>query len=286
MTSVKAFLKQATERFEAAGIESAEVDAELLVCFFTGLNRGELAAKLAVSDFELSAEIAERLEEFAKRREAREPLQHLTGEAHFRNITLKVGKGVFVPRPETEWVTGLAVDAAKLAATAEPIVFDLCAGSGAIGLAIATEVANAKVIGIEKSQDAFAYTQANYELLAPNNGSAILGDLSEAPHSFDGLVDVVISNPPYIPDEMIPVYPEVALHDPGLALYGGNDGLDVVRVVSQTAKRLLHQGGTLVIEHADMQGEAVRHLLLNDGWRQVRTHQDFNGRDRAATAVR
>ncbi|MEY4078781.1 MAG: hypothetical protein RIS80_550, partial [Actinomycetota bacterium] len=113
-------------------------------------------------------------------------------------------------------------------------------------------------------------TSANYELLAPNNGRAILGDLSEAKHEFDGRVDVVISNPPYIPDEMIPVYPEVALHDPGLALYGGNDGLDVVRVVSETAKRLLHEGGTLVIEHADMQGEAVRHLLLNDGWRQVK----------------
>ncbi|MFM5952419.1 MAG: peptide chain release factor N(5)-glutamine methyltransferase, partial [Micrococcales bacterium] len=261
MTSVKAFLRQATERFEAAGIESAEVDAQLLVCFVTDQSRGELAAKLAVSDLELSTEAVERLEEFVNRREAREPLQHLTGEAHFRNITLTVGKGVFVPRPETEWVTGLAVDAAKLAATPQPVVFDLCAGSGAIGLAIATEVANAKVIGIEKSQDAFAFTKANYERLAPDNGTAILGDLSEAPHEFDGLVDVVISNPPYIPDEMIPVYPEVALHDPGLALYGGNDGLDVVRVVSQTAKRLLRQGGTLVIEHADMQGEAVRHLL-------------------------
>jgi release factor glutamine methyltransferase len=284
--SVKAFLQGATERFEAAGIESASVDADLLVCFVLGLSRGELAARLAVSDFDLDSDAEAKLAEFATRREAREPLQHLTGEAHFRNITLKVGKGVFVPRPETEWVTSLAVDATKLAATPEPIVFDLCAGSGAIGLAIATEVPNAMVIGIEKSEDAFAYTSANYELLAPNNGRAILGDLSEAPHEFDGRVDVVISNPPYIPDEMIPVYPEVALHDPGLALYGGNDGLDVVRVVSETAKRLLHEGGTLVIEHADMQGEAVRHLLLNDGWRQVRTHQDFNGRDRAATAVR
>lgn len=284
--SVKAFLQDATARFEAAGIESAAVDAELIVCFASGLSRGELAAKLAVGDFELDEAATQTIEAFARRREAREPLQHLTGEAHFRNVTLKVGKGVFVPRPETEWVTSLAIDAAKLCATPEPIVFDLCAGSGAIGLAIANEVPNASVIGIEKSADAFAYTSANYELLAPNNGRAILGDLSEAPHEFDGGADVVISNPPYIPDQMIPVYPEVALHDPGLALYGGNDGLDVVRVVSQTAKRLLHTGGTLVIEHADMQGEAVRDLLLNDGWRQVRTHQDFNGRDRAATAVR
>jgi release factor glutamine methyltransferase len=284
--SLNQLLDDASSRFEAAGIETARVDAELLAGYILGLSRGELQTALIADTLKPTEAQAENLKQLIARREAREPLQHLTGEAHFRNITLKVGKGVFVPRPETEWVTQFAVDAAKATAVAEPLVFDLCAGSGAIGLAIASEVANARVIGIEKSADAFAYTRANYQAIAPDNGTAILGDLSEAPSEFDGLADVVISNPPYIPDQMVPVYPEVALHDPGLALYGGNDGLDVVRVVSQTAKRLLHEGGTLVIEHADMQGEAVRHLLLNDGWRQVRTHQDFNGRDRTATAIR
>ena len=284
--SLNQLLDDASSRFEAAGIETARVDAELLAGYILGLSRGELQTALIADTLKPTEAQAENLKQLIARREAREPLQHLTGEAHFRNITLKVGKGVFVPRPETEWVTQFAVDAAKATAVAEPLVFDLCAGSGAIGLAIASEVANARVIGIEKSADAFAYTLANYQAIAPDNGTAILGDLSEAPSEFDGLADVVISNPPYIPDQMVPVYPEVALHDPGLALYGGNDGLDVVRVVSQTAKRLLHEGGTLVIEHADMQGEAVRHLLLNDGWRQVRTHQDFNGRDRTATAIR
>ncbi|NDH65318.1 MAG: peptide chain release factor N(5)-glutamine methyltransferase [Microbacteriaceae bacterium] len=284
--SLNQVLDDASSRFEAAGIETARVDAELLAGYILGLSRGELQTALIADTLKPTEEQAENLKQLIARREAREPLQHLTGEAHFRNITLKVGKGVFVPRPETEWVTQFAVDAAKATAVAEPLVFDLCAGSGAIGLAIASEVTNARVIGIEKSADAFAYTLANYQAIAPDNGTAILGDLSEAPSEFDGLADVVISNPPYIPDQMVPVYPEVALHDPGLALYGGNDGLDVVRVVSQTAKRLLHEGGTLVIEHADMQGEAVRHLLLNDGWRQVRTHQDFNGRDRTATAIR
>jgi release factor glutamine methyltransferase len=284
--SLSSLLDQATSRFEAAGIESARVDAELLAGFVLGLSRGELQTALIADTAKPTPQQLETLEGFFARREAREPLQHLTGEAHFRNITLKVGKGVFVPRPETEWVTQFAVDATKASATPQPLVFDLCAGSGAIGLAIASEVANARVIGIEKSPDAFAFTRANYEAIAPNNGTAILGDLSEAPSEFDGLADVVISNPPYIPSEMVPIYPEVALHDPGLALYGGEDGLEVIRVVSETAKRLLHPGGTLVIEHADMQGEAVRHLLLNDGWRQVRTHQDFNGRDRTATAIR
>ena len=284
--SLNQLLDDASSRFEAAGIETARVDAELLAGYILGLSRGELQTALIADTPKPTEEQAENLKQLIARREAREPLQHLTGEAHFRNITLKVGKGVFVPRPETEWVTQFAVDAAKATAVAEPLVFDLCAGSGAIGLAIASEVANARVIGIEKSADAFAYTRANYQAIAPDNGTAILGDLSEAPSDCDGLADVVISNPPYIPDQMVPVYPEVALHDPGLALYGGSDGLDVVRVVSQTAKRLLHEGGTLVIEHADMQGEAVRQLLLNDGWRQVRTHQDFNGRDRTATAIR
>jgi release factor glutamine methyltransferase len=286
MTNVSEFIEDATSRFEKAGVETPRVDAELLVGFVLGLSRGELQSALIAGTASVSAEQLETLNAFVARRESREPLQHLTGEAHFRNITLQVGKGVFVPRPETEWVTSLAVDATKACAAAEPIVFDLCAGSGAIGLAIASEVPNAKVIGIEKSADAFGYTKRNYEAIAPDNGLALLGDLSEAPAEYDGITDVVISNPPYIPSQMIPVYPEVALHDPGLALYGGEDGLDVVRVVSQTAQRLLRDGGFLVIEHADMQGEAMRNLLLNDGWKQVRTHQDFNGRDRAATATK
>jgi release factor glutamine methyltransferase len=283
--SLSSLLDQATSRFEVAGIETARVDAELLACFVLGYSRGELQTALIANTALASDQQLESLEQLFARREAREPLQHLTGEAHFRNITLSVGKGVFVPRPETEWVTQFAVDATKASAAPEPLVFDLCAGSGAIGLAIASEVPNAQVIGIEKSAEAFEYAVANYKKLAPQNGTALLGDLSEAPSEFDGLADVVISNPPYIPNQMVPIYPEVALHDPGLALYGGDDGLEVIRVVSQTAKRLLRPGGTLVIEHADMQGEAVRHLLLKDGWRQVRTHQDFNGRDRTATAI-
>jgi len=283
--SLRSLLDQATSRFEAAGIETARVDAELLAGFVLGCSRGELQSALIADSVKVALEQLQTLEALFARREAREPLQHLTGEAHFRNITLSVGKGVFVPRPESEWVTQFAVDATKASAAPEPLVFDLCAGSGAIGLAIASEVPHAKVVAIEKSVEAFAYAAANYKKLAPQNGTALLGDLSEAPSEFDGLADVVISNPPYIPNQMVPIYPEVALHDPGLALYGGDDGLEVIRVVSQTAKRLLHPGGTLVIEHADMQGEAVRHLLLKDGWRQVRTHQDFNGRDRTATAI-
>jgi release factor glutamine methyltransferase len=284
--SLASLLDRAEAAFTEAGIETPRVDAELLAAWMLGISRGELQSGLITDSIAFDEAQTLQFETLAARRASREPLQHLTGVAHFRNITLEVGKGVFVPRPETEWVTGLAIDAVKACANPEPIVFDLCAGSGAIGLAIATEIPNAQVIGVEKSADAFGYTSRNYAKLAPTNGRAILADVADTPNDLDGKVDVVISNPPYIPAQMVPIYPEVALHDPGLALYGGEDGLDVVRVVADVAARLLHPGGTLIIEHADMQGEAVRHLLLDKGWTQVRTHQDFNSRDRSVSAVR
>ena len=284
--SLAALLAKAASDFEAAGIESAQVDAELIAAFVLQTTRGALQAQLLVADLALTNDQAAQFAAFATRRSAREPLQHLTGQAHFRNITLKVGKGVFVPRPETEFVTGLAIDDVKARGLDEPIVVDLCAGSGAIGLAIANELPNARVFGVEKSEDAIAFTRENYAAIAPTNATVVLGDMADAFEELNASVDFVISNPPYIPAEMVPIYPEVALHDPALALYGGADGLELIRVVSQVAKRLLKPGGGLAIEHADMQAEQVRQLLLNDGWSLVQTHQDFNGRDRAATAIR
>lgn len=281
-----ALLAKAASDFEAAGIESAKVDAELIAAHVLQTTRGALQAQLMVGDLVLTEHQSAEFADFATRRTAREPLQHLTGQAHFRNITLKVGKGVFVPRPETEFVTGLAIDDVKARGLHGPIVVDLCAGSGAIGLSIANELPNVKVFGVEKSEDAIGYTRANYAAIAPENATIVLGDMADAFEELNGTVDFVISNPPYIPAEMVPIYPEVALHDPAVALYGGADGLDLIRVVSQVAKRLLVSGGGLAIEHADMQAEQVRQLLLNEGWRLVQTHQDFNDRDRAATAIR
>jgi len=273
-------LDRGTRAFEAAGIESARVDAELIVAFVTGISRGELQTKVIMGE---SLEDTAKVEEFFDRRAAREPLQHLTGEAYFRNLTLKVGKGVFVPRPETELLTSLAIEAA--AQFAQPTVIDLCAGSGAIGIAIATELPNAKVFAVEKSEDAFIFAKANYEALAPH-ASVILGDAADAFQELNGLVQVVVSNPPYIPAAMVPIYPEVALHDPALALYSGEDGLDLIRVISKRAQELLVAGGTIAMEHADLQSEAVVQLLLADGWREVVDHKDFNGRPRAVTAIK
>ena len=284
--ALAALIAKAASDFEAAGIESARVDAELLAAHILQVSRGDLQARLIVGDIQLTESQTAQFESFAARRAAREPLQHLTGEAYFRKLTLKVGKGVFVPRPETEFVTGLAIEDITARNLDSPVVVDLCAGSGAIGLAIASEISNARVFGVEKSPEAIDFTRANYAAIAPENANIVLGDMADAFQELNGTVDFVISNPPYIPADMVPIYPEVALHDPALALYGGSDGLDLIHVVSAVAKRLLKPGGGLAIEHADMQAEQVRQLLLNDGWRLVQTHKDFNGRDRAATAIR
>jgi len=278
---IKLALESAVAKFEQAGIESASADAEILLGHILNLSRGELQSKI-ITDEEFSE--VEEFEKLVRKRAERFPLQHLTGVAHFRRLTLKVGPGVFVPRPETEVVTQIAVDALKASGSPEPIAVDLATGSGAIALSLAVEVPNAKVFAIELSEDALKYTKQNFVELAPD-AVLVQGDLADAFPELNGTVDVLVSNPPYIPDEMIPIYPEVHLHDPSLALYGGADGLDIVRKVDEAARRLLRPGGSLIIEHADMQGEAVRELLLASGWRQVRTHRDLVGRDRATTAL-
>jgi release factor glutamine methyltransferase len=277
-------IESATKRFEEAGIESAGADAEILASFVLGINRGELLSK-TITDESFSDEDALKFEELVSKRAQRFPLQHLTGYAYFRALELKVGPGVFVPRFETEVVTQLAVDALRAIPSEEPIAVDLATGSGAIALSLATEVPNAKIYAVELSADALVFTKENFSRYAPN-AELRQGDLADAFGDLDGQVDVLISNPPYIPDEMIPIYPEVHLHDPSLALYGGTDGLDLIRKVDASARRLLRPGGSLIIEHADMQGKAVQELLLASGWRNVATHKDLAGRDRATTGTR
>lgn len=269
-----------TEKFAAAEIESARADAELIIAFVLGVSRGELQAKAIMGE---QAEEATEILELFERRAKREPLQHLTGEAYFRNLVLEVGKGVFVPRPETELLAGIGIEAAIR--HEQPVVVDLCAGSGAVGIAIATEVPEARVFAVELSEDAFAFAKRNYERLAPN-ATIVQGDARDAFDELIGKVQVLVANPPYIPAEMVPIYPEVALHDPALALYSGDDGLDLIRDISKRARLLLVDGGTLAIEHADMQSDQVVQLLLADGWREVIDVKDFNGRDRVVTATK
>ena len=282
-------VRHAAERFASVGIESALPDAELLAGHLLGLSRGGVQAQILMG-IALTENQAEELANLYGRRLAREPLQHITGIAYFRQLELVVGKGVFTPRPETEFVAQLALDAIDSALSAgqkQPIAVDLGTGSGAIALAMATERPAAKVFAVEKSTEAFPFTQANFEKYAQQGDATLIqGDLVDAFAELNGKVSVVASNPPYIPLQMIPRDEEVRLHDPALALYGGEDGMSVIHLVSATAKRLLVAGGAVVIEHADSQSEQVCQLLLADGWREVRAHKDLTDRYRAVTATK
>ena len=283
--SVSAALEWATGVLAAAGVPSPDVDAELLLGHVLALSCGAVQAK-AISGSALDPDSLVAVTALVERRAAREPLQHITGRAAFRSIELAVGPGVFVPRPETEGVAGIAIEALRATASEHPIAVDLGTGSGAIALAMAVEVPHAVVHGVEVSPLAFAWTTRNFSAIAPDNATAVLVDLADALHELDGRVSVVASNPPYIPAAAIPRDPEVRLFDPEIALYGGVDGLDVVHKVSATARRLLHPGGTLVIEHGELQAAEIAALLVADGWRAVAGHRDLLGRDRATTALR
>ena len=283
--SVADLIDRGTELLSAGGVPSPAVDSELLVAHVLDVSRGELRVR-AVTGAVVPAELEVRTRELFVRRAGREPLQHITGIAPFRNLELRVGPGVFVPRPETETVVQFAIDAVNASATPEPIGVDLGTGSGAIALSMATEVPRSRIYAVELSLDAMPYTSENFRRYGSANATLVNADLSAALNELNGTVDVVISNPPYIPAAAIPREIEVQLHDPALALYGGEDGLDVVRRVSTAAMRLLHPGGTLVLEHGEEQAAAIAALLTADGWNAVAHHQDLLGRDRATTALR
>jgi release factor glutamine methyltransferase len=215
-------------------------------------------------------------------RAGRTPLQHITGVAHFRYLELAVGPGVFIPRPETESVVQLAIDHVK--DMQRPRIVDLGTGSGAIAGSIAHEVPGAEVHAVEFSPFAHAWAAKN---LAPLGVNLVLGDLRDAFPELNGTVDVVVSNPPYIPAEAIPNEPEVALHDPPEALYGGGaDGMELPTAAAASAARLLRPGGYFVMEHAEVQSGWIAAMLARTGsWTAITTHLDLNGKERATSAV-
>ncbi len=281
--SLAAVVRAAAQRLTDVGVPDPLVDAELLAGHVLGRRRGEVQAAIVRGDRVDDAD-AVALDSVVARRAAREPLQHITGTAPFRHLELAVGPGVFVPRPETETVAQYAIDALVNSAEPAPIGIDLGTGSGAIALAMATEVPHARIFAAELSEDAHAWATRNVE--GVENLTLVLSDLRDAFPELDGTASVVISNPPYVPDAAVPRDPEVRLFDPAMALYGGEDGLDIVRVLSRRALGLLHPGGLLVIEHGELQGEAIREILTVDGWHAAATHRDLTLRDRATTALR
>ncbi|GEB50501.1 MULTISPECIES: peptide chain release factor N(5)-glutamine methyltransferase [Streptomyces] len=278
MNVLLAEVAQATQRLADAGVPSPRFDAEELAAFVHGVKRGELH-RVADADFDA------RYWEAVARREAREPLQHITGRAFFRYLELRVGAGVFVPRPETESVVGWAIDAVRAMDVAEPLIVDLCTGSGAIALALAQEVPRSRVHAVELDEGALEWARRNVE------GSRVAlhhADALTALPELDGQVDLVISNPPYIPlTEWEYVAPEARDHDPQLALFSGEDGLETIRGLERAAHRLLRPGGVVVIEHADTQGGQVPWIFTEDrGWADAADHPDLNNRPRFATARR
>jgi release factor glutamine methyltransferase len=278
----RTLLAAAAARLEAAGVPSPAHDAAELLAHVVGVPRGRLALIEEVGEPELAAYDA-----LLARRAAREPLQHLTGVTGFRHVELAVGPGVFVPRPETELLAGWAVESAldRRTALAAPVVVDLCTGSGAIAKAVADEVPHADVHAVELDERALAWAARNLE------GTGVdlrAGSMADAFDDLAGRVDVVVCNPPYVPLEAWEsVAPEARDHDPHLALFSGDDGLDAIRLLARRAHHLLRPGGVVGAEHADVQGESAPAVFVDaGGWADVRDHRDLAGRPRFVTARR
>jgi release factor glutamine methyltransferase len=263
-------VRQASARLREAGVPSPEHDARELLRHATAKG-GDLDDLVAA-------------------RARRIPLQHLLGSAAFRYLELEVGPGVFVPRPETELLVDAVLEQLTRTPAPHPVVVDLGAGSGAIGLSVAHEHPTAIVHLVESSPPAFGWLQRNANANADADASRIhthLADLADAPVGLDRAVDVVVSNPPYLPfDEQDSVDPEVRDHDPAVALWADDGGLAVIRRVVDRAVTLLAPGGTLVVEHSERHGESVPALLRAAGFTDARAHDDLTRRPRYTTGMR
>lgn len=282
MSTTRELVRAAADRLAAAGVASPAYDAAELLAHVLGTTRGRLPLVGAVD-----GPHRQRYDDLVARRAAREPLQHLTGSAAFRHVEVAVGPGVFVPRPETELLAGWAIDRARevLATGETPVVVDLCTGSGVIARSIADEVPEARVQAVELDPAAHAWAERN---LAGTGVDLRLGDLATAFDELAGQVDVLVSNPPYVPLEAWEsVAAEARDHDPHLALFSGDDGLDAIRVIAVRGLLLLRPGGVVGVEHADVQGEAAPAVFSRGGrWEEVRDHRDLAGRPRFLTARR
>lgn len=277
-----AALRQAIGVLTEAGVATPRVDAELLLSHLLATSRGRL---LLVD--RLTAEQQAAFTELIGRRAAGQPVQHLTGSAPFRHLELAVGAGVFIPRPETELIVELA--AAELAKAS--LVVDLCAGSGAIALAIAQEYPSVEVIAVERSAAALAWLARNAtdRTTAGDHPITVLAaDITEAGllAARAGQVDLVLSNPPYVPERIRAELAAEIEHDPAEAVFAGPDGMALMPHLIVTARRLLRPGGRLIIEHDVSQPARVAELLsAGKDWMNVAGHADLAGRPRFTSAV-
>jgi release factor glutamine methyltransferase len=276
MTALRAAIADAAAALAAAGIDSARTDAEQLAAHVAGVDRGRLMFVEPRPDF------LDRYRILIGRRARRIPLQHLVGSAAFGPLTLSVGPGVFIPRPETEalleWAHAVPVPAGGM-------IVDLCTGSGALALALAVYRPDTRVIAVERSEDALRYARANVD---GSTVELLRGDVTERDILADlnAMVDLVVSNPPYIPDGA-QLEPEVAEHDPQTALFGGPDGMAVITPIVGLVSRLLRPGGQVGVEHDDTTSAATVELFGRAGlFTDVTARRDLAGRHRFVTAVR
>lgn len=286
--SIRSLLVDLEMRFQNSQIESARTDAELIVAHVLGVSRSGLSLLQ-----EITPQMQREIERLCQLRQQRIPLQHLTGEQGFRKLVLKVGAGVFIPRPETELLVESTIRELKDLPSSK--ILDLCSGSGAIAISLASELSNADVTAVEVSDQAFDFLQTNVsnyqsQINAKNSNLEVLNkDVTEI--TFDkASFDAVVANPPYIPEAMVPKDPEVALHDPKIALYSGSDGLDLIRIIIDIAADLLKPGGWVAIEHSDLQGDAnvgVPGLLkMSEKFESIEDRRDLNGLPRYCVAKR
>lgn len=297
VTTVDATVRRAAGRLRAAGVDTPEYDAKVLFAAAYGLAVRDVDKAMLLGDaVPDGVDSGARFHGYVERRSGREPLQYIVGTAPFRWLELEVGPGVFIPRPETETVVQAGLDWLSAQGVRHPRVVDLCAGSGAVGLSVATEVPDSEVWAVEMSPDAYRWADRNRRrVLADGSGGGIAGryhlvsgDATEPStlRELDGGIDAVISNPPYVPLDRIPEQPEVRDHDPSLALYGGSaDGLRIPALIIDRAAALLRSGGLLVMEHDIDQGDALVAYALAHGFVRARTGHDLTRRPRFLVAV-
>lgn len=293
-------LHTAQQQLSDAGIEHADHEALALFAAAAETEIPQVRQWMILGTMPHSAgsptpeQMKSRFAHFVERRVKHEPLQYIVGSLGFRFLDIAVGPGVFIPRPETETVVQYGIDWLKAHRIdiPNPLVVDLCAGTGVVGLSIATEISGSTVYAVEKDPDAFAWLQKNADLQKLHHPSLaitpVLADATDAQtlKDLNGTVDCILSNPPYILESEPTTQPEVDF-DPELALYGGSeDGMRMPRNIISRAAELLRQGGLLVVEHDISQGEAMTKALRDAGFTNAATHDDLTGRPRYTSGVR
>ncbi|OBG83110.1 protein-(glutamine-N5) methyltransferase, release factor-specific [Mycobacterium sp. E802] len=277
MTRLRQAIAAATARLAAAGVASPRIDAELLAAHVAGVDR----ARLLLLD-DPGEQFQSDYDDLIAARSRRIPLQHLLGTAAFGPLTLEVGPGVFIPRPETESLLEWAL-AQRLPPS--PVIVDLCTGSGALALALAAAHPEARVLAVEDSPAALEFARRN---AAGTRVEVIAADVTTpglAPE-LDDRVDLLVSNPPYVPEGAV-LEPEVADHDPARALFGGPDGMSVIRPIVALGARWLRAGAACAVEHDDTTSQLTVDAFVDDGhFTAVTARRDLAGRPRFVTATR